>query len=429
MSIVNFSRVQSPTNWNTTQPGKADSRSVGSLDQRPAAQDSSFARAEANPFNAKANGNGGGDSSNTALADKVYHDVVDQQEARKTFQSYDFKGRAAAAKEKLDPITYKIAEECANQTIKPEDVDRILKERTGPIEAELDRSFGRVPPNPDAYQKPAGAYDWNARGAMEAKLMDPITKEIAEAVQRGEIKPKDVSRILKERMAPIEAQINAECGKAPEIMTSESVSRTPGYPYEARAEKTDEVLTPIVDKLIEEVTQGIINRTINPKDIDKMLKERTAGIEEAMDREFGRMPDPKPYDPAMDTQKNYEVNRWQMESKLQSMQSSGAPPEKVLSYKLQRQSELAQIFPKQAVQIEAQEQWKGVALHMQAAGKPAGEIKEYLDKKAAEVKELSSEELEVYTARKKTEAAEIAALAKASEGNASGSSGARGAQF
>jgi hypothetical protein len=343
---------------------------------------------------------GGNKTMMSGQADQIAGDVFGKAAERQAFKNFDWQGYEKQVKDRVGPIGEEIANGIINGTIPASQADALMKQR---VQAAL-AGLPTPPPNPDAFPKPENAYDWKARAAREKQLLDPIVEQIVGQIGNDPNAVEPLMQQLKQATQQVQAQLNAEFGTPPEIFSASN--KDPKYDYEGREKALNQKLEPILEQFQQMVMQPGSNA-------EQWLENQMKNVVAQLDSQFGPEPPGPQYDPAKDTKENYEANRWQMESQIQQMQESGATPDKILSYKLQRQAELGQFFPKQAMFQELREEWKSMALQMQAAGKSEGEIKDWLKKKEEAFKEPTPEELQAYSAKAAQQSAEIAQLVQA----------------
>jgi hypothetical protein len=124
---------------------------------------------------------------------------------------------------------------------------------------------------------------------------------------------------------------------------------------------------------------------------------------------LGRVP---LYNPAQDTQENFEQACARLASQLDSLRSGGALELHLLAFRLQRQAELDQMFPKQALRLLAEEQWRAAARLLKDQGAPAEEIRKYLKGKAMDNRLPSPDEVKAFIERRRQAALELAKIAQ-----------------
>lgn len=128
---------------------------------------------------------------------------------------------------------------------------------------------------------------------------------------------------------------------------------------------------------------------------------------------LGRVP---LYNPAQDTRENFEQHTARLDGQLDSLRFQGALDHEILAFRLQRQAELDQMFPKQALRRKAEEEWKSSALLLKGRGVPAEEIRKYLKRKTTENLLPTPTELKAFIESRKQFATQIATISREAGG-------------
>jgi hypothetical protein len=350
---------------------------------------------------------GGNKTMMSGQADQIANDVFSKASERQAYNNYDSKGRDEATSKASEALGKEVSDWMmqriqSGSTPSQEEIDAFMGPKAAAVEQQVNAQFGPPPKNPDAFPAPNPAYDWKGRDKAMQDASKPLADQLAQMAMNG-APQEQIDAFAKQEGARIDAQINAQFGTPPEIL--EGSPKDPNYDYDRQAAVTERVTKEFSDQLT-----NMINSGASPEEIQRFADSQGDQLQARIDAECG-VPNPPPaYNPDKDTPEVYAQNRYQMEQQIEGMKDSGADQSKILAYKVQRQAELAELFPKQTMLNDTKDEWKAVAVAMQANGKSEGDIKDYLKKKEDAWKDPSPEELQVYSARKASEAQEIQAL-------------------
>jgi hypothetical protein len=203
--------------------------------------------------------------------------------------------------------------------------------------------------------------------------------------------------------------------------TASTVSRAPGDPL-ARLTLAASASGVDPDKIFQEV----LREEVRPREETSAIAAQMLALTKRAVRGRGKQPSPAPsavpalgrvslYNPAQDTKQNFEQARARLASSIEAMEAAGAPELHVRAYRLQREAEIDQLFPKQALRVKAEEEWKGAALLMKEKGVPSEDIRKYLKLKATLILLPTPDEIKVFIEQRKRFAAEVVQMVRGTD--------------
>jgi len=364
---------------------------------------SAFVAAAQNPY---APGATGGVISPGAAntADRLYGQVSGNGGSQEAFANYPYQARTDAQNAQTKNISDQLVQlACGPPPATPAQIDAFMKQATANSQAQLDQQFGPMPPNPNVPQPPPNAYNWMGRDQAQKELMGPLGNQLADMAMRG-APQHEIDRAAAEGTAKINQELNAKFGPAPEIRYPNQPPA--GYPVQERNQENAALTNALSDKLVKMAMSGAPQA-----EIQRVASEEGRKIEEQLNSKYGPMTS-APYDAAKDTKEGYDQQMWQGNSQYAAMQAGGANAGQLQAYALQRQAQIDQLYPKQAMRAAAENEWSAVASKMQANGASPDQVKEYLSRKASEYKEPSPEETQVFIEKRARDEQQIQVLSQ-----------------